>query len=103
MTPEEQLVQIAKDNRFPFALLMPNGEYAAVHQLMFHGTLVRGTLFTPEFWEERWCYVNVPAAISALLRWAAEDWEGEPEGWHRHPTSGRRRTDGDPATEYISR
>ncbi|BAO90657.1 hypothetical protein [Caballeronia cordobensis] len=34
---------------------------------------------------------------------ALDDWtsKGEPQGWIRHPQSGRRREDGDPAREYI--
>ena len=33
-------------------------------------------------------------------------WDGapgtEPQGWHRHPTSGRRRTDGKPELEHVA-
>jgi len=29
------------------------------------------------------------------------DGEGEPDGWHRHPHSGRRRSNGDAALEVI--
>lgn len=28
---------------------------------------------------------------------------GEPHGWMRHPSSGRRRPNGDPALEYVRR
>ena len=35
----------------------------------------------------------------------ADEWDacegGEPEGWHKHPASGRIRTDCDPAKEWI--
>jgi hypothetical protein len=37
-------------------------------------------------------------AAAALDAW---DGEGEPQGWWRNPRTGRRRTDGDPAREYI--
>jgi hypothetical protein len=30
------------------------------------------------------------------------DGTGEPEGWFRHPASGRRRPDCDPAQEYVN-
>ena len=40
------------------------------------------------------------AAVVALALW---DGTGEPEGWMRHPTSGRRRPDGDKTKEYINR
>lgn len=39
-------------------------------------------------YEDRWCYHSLAEALGAL-----EDWDGtgEPEGWHRHPNTGRRR------------
>jgi hypothetical protein len=39
-----------------------------------------------------------PAAVAALIAW---DGKGEPEGWFRHPMSGRRRPDGDASREYT--
>lgn len=42
-------------------------------------------------YEDRWCYHTPGAAIIALANW---DGTGEPEGWHRHPASGRRRDEG---------
>jgi hypothetical protein len=37
---------------------------------------------------DRWCYHTYAAAKAALDAW---DGEGEPQGWHRNPTTGRRR------------
>jgi hypothetical protein len=48
--------------------------------------------------EDRWCYHTRTAAVAAAHVW---DGTGEPVGWHRHPTTGRRRPDGDPTREYI--
>lgn len=50
-------------------------------------------------YENVWCYDSVDLAINALEAW---DGEGEPTGWKRHPASGRRRINGDPATEYVN-
>jgi hypothetical protein len=36
--------------------------------------------------------------VRALREW---DGNGEPDGWMRHPDSGRRRPDGDAAREYV--
>lgn len=52
------------------------------------------------YYEDCWCYGSVKAAVKA-----AEVWDGEgdpPDGWHRHPASGRRRPDGDPKKEYVA-
>ncbi len=53
-------------------------------------------------WDDTWIYLAEmhAAAWRAALGW---DGEGEPEGWYRHPASGRRRDDGDPRMEYIQR
>jgi hypothetical protein len=51
------------------------------------------------WYDDGWCYESYDVALAA-----AEDWDGrgEPEGWFRHPTSGRRRPEGDPAQEYVA-
>lgn len=38
-------------------------------------------------YEDRWCYSSYAKAKAALDAW---DGTGEPEGWHRHPDTGRR-------------
>lgn len=43
-------------------------------------------------------YYRYGEAGRALDAWNGE---GEPSGWFRHPQSGRRRADGDPAKEYF--
>jgi hypothetical protein len=50
-----------------------------------------------------WWYDTPEAAVAALEAWARNHYGGEPEGWMRHPYSGRRRPDGDPAQEYVRR
>jgi len=45
-----------------------------------------------------WQYQSRDAALVALAAW---DGEGEPEGWYRHPATGRRRPGGDPAQEFV--
>lgn len=49
--------------------------------------------------DDGWCYESVEVAIRAAQAWEGE---GEPEGWHRHPGSGRRRPGGDPAQEFVA-
>ncbi|MEY4545374.1 MAG: hypothetical protein RL685_1569 [Pseudomonadota bacterium] len=45
--------------------------------------------FQGEQWLEAW---------RGVLAW---DGEGEPEGWYRHPATGRRRPGGDASKEFI--
>lgn len=52
-------------------------------------------------YDDGWCYSSHFIAIAAAAAW---DGEGDPpDGWHRHIGSGRRREEGDPAREYVSR
>lgn len=39
---------------------------------------------------ERWCFHTLQDATGALADW---DGTGDPEGWHKHIPSGRRRDD----------
>jgi len=52
------------------------------------------------FHDDEWDY-DTPALAFA----AAQGWDPaatpEPAGWMRHPSSGRRRPDGDPTREYV--
>lgn len=48
---------------------------------------------------DAWCYPSIRSAIRAAAQW---DGQGDPpDGWHRHPRTGRRRKDGDPSTEEV--
>jgi hypothetical protein len=49
-------------------------------------------------YDDCWDYPYPDAAIEAMECW---DGQGEPEGWIRHPASGRRRPNGEPDTEYV--
>lgn len=50
--------------------------------------------------DDGWCFqaAQTDAAWRAAIGW---DGEGEPEGWYRHPESGRRRPGGDASKEYV--
>ncbi len=51
-------------------------------------------------WEDAWCYTS---QIDGLMAFALWDGRGEPNGWNKHPTSGRWRQDGTPASEINQR
>jgi hypothetical protein len=45
-----------------------------------------------------WCYADLSTAVQAAQSW---DGVGEPAQWLRHPPSGRRRPNGDPARADV--
>lgn len=78
--------------------LLPHGRLSAVVPMLFTFRLIIGSVGADGY-DDCWCYHDLAAAIGAMGAW---DGEGDPQGWHRHPPSGRRREDGDPATEYVN-
>ncbi len=72
--------------------------YVAIKPLLYHWTMIVGIIGDKMGYEDRWCYANQELAEKAIREW---DGVGDPEGWHRHPKSGRRRENGDPSKEYI--
>lgn len=78
-------------------------EYVAIKPLMFHWTMIRGSLFDTSTYDDRWCYATrelAEAALAAFPTDAGADYE--PDGWHRHPMTGRRRENADPEAETFS-
>lgn len=76
-----------------------DGEEAGVIELMFTYAIVSG--LSGFGYEDRWCYHSQDAAEKALTEWDGE-YGTEPEGWHRHPSTGRRRVNADPQQESIN-
>jgi hypothetical protein len=72
--------------------------YAAIKPLLFHWTMIVGQVGDYLTYDDRWCYADANAAKRGLRDWSGE---GDPDGWHRHPRTGRRRPDGDPKREYV--
>jgi len=76
---------------------LPDGRILGVHRLLYHWTLHID--ISPIGYEDRYCYQTREQAVAAMTAWNGV---GDPGGgWHRHPATGRRRPDGDPAKEYI--
>jgi hypothetical protein len=76
--------------------LLPNGRWAGVLQFMFSHAIVCGRVGDDVGYDGRWCYDSEAEALAALEAW---DGTGEPDGWRRHPDTGRRRAKG--AGEYA--
>lgn len=75
---------------YTYFRVYPNGRSAAIVRFLFSSAIVdniQGYGMTLTY-QNRWCYKSYVDAIGALNDW---DGEGEPEGWHRHLPSHRRR------------
>ena len=75
--------------------------YVAILKFLFTGAIVKGTIGDTIGYDDRWCYHSVEDARKALNEWDYLT-QQEPDGWHRHPTTGRRREEGNPASEYFA-
>lgn len=79
---------------------LPDGRVITVQPLIYTAFISIGGELRFGY-SDRWCYHDVSQAIAAADAWDPLE-TPEPEGWHRHPTSGRRRPDGDPSKEYVA-
>lgn len=59
----------------------------AIYEFLWSFAILSGV--SRDGYEDRWCYPTYEAARTALDRWDGAD-NTEPEGWHRHPNTGRR-------------
>lgn len=66
---------------------LPGGRYAAIRPLMFTHAVILGRIGDMTGIDDSWCYGDYRAAKNALDAW---DGSGEPQGWTRNPTTGRR-------------
>jgi hypothetical protein len=77
----------------------PSGGEACIHKFAFTYAIL--SELSNCGYGDRWCFCDYATAKRALMAWSGED-DTEPEGWHRHPSTGRRRPNGDKAQEYIN-
>ncbi|RYF08871.1 MAG: hypothetical protein EOO77_24840 [Oxalobacteraceae bacterium] len=64
-----------------------DGRWVGLMRFAFTWAICTGRMGDRHTYEDRWCYHDRSVAIAALEAW---DGQGEPEGWHRHPLTGRR-------------
>lgn len=77
----------------------PSGRDACIAKFAFTAAILAD--ITQDGYGDRWCYANIEQARAALEAWDGAN-DTEPQGWHRHPDTGRRRPNGDASREYIS-
>lgn len=82
------LTWLVTDNGYRDIRPLPGGRYAAIQPLAFTHALVVGRIGDMAGYDNSWCYGSYRAAKDALDAW---DGVGEPAGWHRNPSTGRRR------------
>lgn len=83
----------------PKPLMDRPGHYAAILRLIYTHAIITGPVGDTTMYADRWCYETEGDARKALDAWNGA---GEPEGWHRHPSTGRRRPGADSMDEYIN-
>jgi hypothetical protein len=74
-----------------------DGRWKAIYPLLYTNAVIVGLMGARWGYQDRWCYHSYELALVALLAW---DGTGEPQGWHRHPGSGRRRDE--LGQEYVA-
>lgn len=78
---------------------LPEGHWVAIAPLLVTHAIISGRIGDRLGYDNRWCYGSYEKAKAAMDEWSGV---GEPEGWHRHPLTGRRRNNGDPTAEYVA-
>lgn len=84
---------LIKENGYPIAYPQSDTVYVAVYPFMFTDAIILGKIGDAGY-DQRWCYEKGGHAVNALIEWAAKNYEDEPQGWHRHLPTGRRRWNG---------
>lgn len=93
------LTGLMRDNGYqnPRPLKDRPGHYACIMPLMYTHAIITGRMGDQDSYDDRWCFHTYELALAALNAWTGV---GEPEGWHRHPATGRRRVT-DPETGEV--
>jgi hypothetical protein len=80
---------------------LDDGRGLWVYPQIYTVKLVIGPVDKP-WYDDHWCYKDAATALTAFREWNPAE-QKEPDGWVRHPPTGRRRfPDGDPETEYVA-
>lgn len=82
----EGLMAFLEREGYEDAKELPDGRIAACYRFIFTSAIVVG--LDEAGYSDRYCYHTMADARQALDEW---DGTGEPEGWHRHTSTGRRR------------
>lgn len=96
----ERGLAICEANHYTDYTVFPNGRDACITRMGFNYAILAD--LAEWGYGDRWCFEGRWLAEQAMAEWIGRDGEGEPEGWHRHVDTGRRRPNGDASKEYIN-
>ena len=104
LTPEtKQFIEYLHTQNYSTIVPLSSTHYAAICPFIYTTAIITGLWHDRNTLDDRWCYSNRQEATEALLIWISSNPRPlEPEGWHRHHRTGRRRPDGDATKEYIN-
>src|SRR5436309_3043308 len=90
--PDDEGLKKLREMQYYFPRWLDENRWAALMPFMFTVAIVWGFRGDGQglCYEDRWCYHEPLRALLALREWNGA---GDPEGWHRHPYSGRRRNE----------
>src|SRR3954462_4255360 len=91
------IVWLERENGYTNVKLLPDGRWAGLLRFLYTHAIIVGQIGDQCGYDDRWCFASEAKALAALNEW---DGTGEPNGWHRHPGSGRRRPEGSVSEEY---
>lgn len=80
---------------------LPDGRAVWIGKFIYTYPICIGRVSDDGNYDDRWCYENFDKAAVALSAWNPMT-SSEPEGWIRHPKSGRRRPDANKEKEYVN-
>lgn len=98
-----ELTEAAKNTPYePIAeRVLPDGRWVTLDPMTFGKVRINVAPYPGAMViDDSYCYDDAALGLQAFWAWDPTK-DAEPSGWFRHPQSGRRRPDGDPAKEYI--
>lgn len=84
---------------------LSGGRWAAVTRKLFTHAIIVGKMGDMHSIDEHWCFRTYAQAQRALADWTdrGAPLGSEPQGWFRHPVSGRRRDEsGEASSEHFA-
>ena len=102
MTYEEYRERLMSEDPYITQMYsLPDDRYAIIKRLMFHWTIITGSIHEQDGYEDRWCYETQFLATLAIAEWCSRYFLDEPKGWHKHPATERRQPAGTGIVEYV--